>query len=65
MKNFIRANSGIFLISKIFITVSVCLGIFSGYTYGQKLILNDLEYFETPGGKYICLQQSIQRDVFR
>jgi endoglucanase len=49
MKNLIKAKPGISKMSKVILTAIIFSGILSGYTYGQKLVINDQGYFETRG----------------
>lgn len=41
--------AGIFRIASLAVILNFCLILFSGYSVGQTLKLNNLEYFETPG----------------
>ena len=41
--------AGILRIAMLAVILNFCLILFSGYSFGQTLKLNDLEYFETPG----------------
>ncbi len=41
--------AGIFRIASLAVILNFCLILFSGYSVGQTLKVNNLEYFETPG----------------